>query len=63
MPLGVVSHIRRITDLTLAINTANAQLNAELDDAVVEARAAGLSWAVIGMALGTTRQAAQQRFG
>jgi hypothetical protein len=30
---------------------------------VAEARRAGHSWAVIGVALGTSRQAAQQRFG
>jgi hypothetical protein len=30
---------------------------------VGEARQQGLSWAAIGAALGTTRQAAQQRYG
>jgi hypothetical protein len=30
---------------------------------VAEARRAGHSWAVIGASLGTSRQAAQQRFG
>lgn len=39
------------------------QANAELRRVVAEARAVGESWTVIGMALGTTRQAAQQRFG
>jgi len=33
-----------------------------LDDAVAGARHAGHSWATIGRVLGTTRQAAQQRF-
>jgi hypothetical protein len=35
----------------------------ELRDAVAEARAAGDTWSMIGIALGTTRQAAFQRFG
>lgn len=35
----------------------------ELGRAVAQARAAGESWAAIGMALGISRQAAQQRFG
>lgn len=34
-----------------------------LRDAVRDARAAGDSWTIIGTALGTTRQAACQRFG
>lgn len=35
----------------------------ELRDAVAAAREAGDSWAIIGVALDTTRQAAYQRFG
>lgn len=35
----------------------------ELRDAVAEARAAGDTWSMIGIALGTSRQAAFQRFG
>jgi hypothetical protein len=35
----------------------------ELRDAVMAAREAGDSWTVIGAALDTSRQAAQQRFG
>lgn len=34
-----------------------------LHDAVRQARAAGDSWSVIGAALGTSRQAAHERFG
>jgi len=34
-----------------------------LIDAVTEARRRGDSWTAIAVALGTTRQAAQQRFG
>ena len=36
---------------------------AELDSAVQEARANGDSWAIIGTALGISKQAAQERFG
>lgn len=42
-------------------NLADAEQ--ELRDAVDAARQAGDSWTVIGAALDTTRQAAQQRFG
>lgn len=42
-------------------NLADAEQ--ELRDAVHAARQAGDSWTVIGAALDTTRQAAQQRFG
>ncbi|MDO5635421.1 MAG: hypothetical protein Q4G34_11220 [Micrococcus sp.] len=52
-------HFRRI----LAARTQLAAAERELRDAVDAARAAGDSWTVIGAALDTTRQAAQQRFG
>lgn len=42
-------------------NLADAER--DLRDAVRAARQAGDSWTVIGAALDTTRQAAQQRFG
>jgi uncharacterized NAD(P)/FAD-binding protein YdhS len=47
------------------ITAADEQLKAAaaLNRAVREARRAGLSWADVGDLLGTTRQAAQQRFG
>ena len=35
----------------------------ELEDAVVEAYRDGASWAMIGAALGTSRQNAHQRYG
>jgi hypothetical protein len=41
----------------------NAADEAELRAAVVAARAAGASWALIGLALGTGRQNAYRRFG
>ncbi|MDN5855518.1 MAG: hypothetical protein L0K86_22275 [Actinomycetia bacterium] len=42
---------------------ARVQAEAEIAEAVAEARQAGYSWAMIGGAVGTTGQAAQQRYG
>jgi hypothetical protein len=53
------SGIRRIIAATEAREAAEAELRA----AVAAARAAGDTWDAIGVALGTTRQAAYQRFG
>jgi hypothetical protein len=53
------------TDLTL-VKAANRELSmAELNlrHQVTVARRHGHSWAAIGLVLGITRQAAQQRFG
>ncbi|MDO5534483.1 MAG: hypothetical protein Q4F65_07520 [Propionibacteriaceae bacterium] len=58
-PARDAAHFRRI----LAARKAMADAEQELRDAVNEARRAGDSWAVIGAALDTTRQAAYQRFG
>ena len=52
-------HFRRI----IAARQKLAAAERELHEAVRSARAAGDSWTVIGAALDTTRQAAQQRFG
>lgn len=52
------SHMRRIIAAAEALEAAQT----ELRDAVDAAREAGDSWAVIGVALGISRQAAQQRF-
>lgn len=41
---------------------ARARSEQHLLDAVVAARAAGISWQVIGRILGTSAQAAQQRY-
>ena len=64
--LDVASHpardavpFRRI----LAAREDLADAERELRDAVRDAREAGDSWTIIGAALDTTRQAAQQRFG
>jgi hypothetical protein len=53
------SRIRRIIAAAEARNTAEKELRA----AVAAARAAGDTWDAIGVALGTSRQAAYQRFG
>jgi hypothetical protein len=42
---------------------ARARSEKQIVDAVVAARAAGLSWHKIGDILGTSAQAAQQRYG
>lgn len=42
---------------------ARARSEHQILDAVVGARAAGISWAKIGELLGTSAQAAQQRYG
>ena len=42
---------------------ARARGERQVLDAVVAARAAGISWARIGELLGTSAQAAQQRYG
>ena len=42
---------------------ARAHSERQLVDAVIAARAAGISWSKIGEILGTSAQAAQQRYG
>ena len=58
-PARDAAHFRRI----IAARRDLAAAEQELRDAVKAAREAGDSWTVIGAALDTTRQAAQQRFG
>lgn len=53
------SHFRRIIAARKGLDAAEQ----ELREAVAAAREAGDSWTVIGAALGTTKQAASQRFG
>jgi hypothetical protein len=53
------AHFRRILEARENLGAAEQ----ELRDAVRSARDAGDSWTLIGAALDTTRQAAQQRFG
>lgn len=50
---------RAIRSAMADVDTAEAALR----EAVRKARASGDSWAVIGAALGTSRQAAHERFG
>ncbi len=52
------SHFRRIIEAKNDLEGAERQLR----DAVAAARAAGDSWTVIGAAMGTSKQAAFQRF-
>jgi hypothetical protein len=52
------THFRRIIEARKNLDAAEE----ELRDAVASAREAGDSWTVIGAALGTTKQAASQRF-
>ncbi len=52
------SGFRRIIQARKGLEAAEQ----ELRDAVAEARASGDSWTVIGAAMGTTKQAAFQRF-
>jgi hypothetical protein len=52
------THFRRIIQAKQNVEAADR----ELRQAVAAARAAGDSWTVIGAALGTTKQAAFQRF-
>lgn len=58
-PARDAAHLRRIIQARAGIAAAEE----ELHSAVRAAREAGDSWTVIGAALDTTKQAAQQRFG
>ncbi|KRA29804.1 MULTISPECIES: hypothetical protein [unclassified Nocardioides] len=58
-PARDAQHFRRIIAARKGLQAAEDELRA----AVAAARAAGDTWTVIGAALGTTRQAAFQRFG
>ncbi|KLO26525.1 hypothetical protein ABW16_19465 [Mycolicibacter heraklionensis] len=57
-PARDATAFRRIVAAVEAVHQADA----ELVEAVRASRVAGDSWTVIAVALGTTRQAAQQRF-
>lgn len=52
------THFRRIIEAKNDLEASERQLR----DAVAAARAAGDSWTVVGAALGTSKQAAFQRF-
>lgn len=51
-----------LRDLFAAVE-ARTRAEAEVEARVAEARAAGLSWGLIGSALGISRQGAQKRYG
>jgi len=57
-PARDAKHFRAIIAASEAVNDAEQQLRA----AVQDARVAGDSWTMIGAALGVSKQAAQQRF-
>lgn len=65
-PARDARHLRAIgsalTDLE-GIEAQAEQGQQRLADAVARARAAGDSWAAIGMVLGTSRQAAHRKYG
>lgn len=62
-PAAHVAHDAKSFRRIIRAREQVAAAEQELRDAVSAARAAGDSWAVIGAALDTTRQAAFQRFG
>jgi hypothetical protein len=51
-----------LRDISLIVE-GRASQERELERAVVKARANGRSWAMIGLAMGVSRQAARDRFG
>jgi len=55
-------HLVAIDDVVTAAGTAQKALEG-LNAAVRTARREGMTWEQLGKVLGTTRQAAQQRFG
>lgn len=58
-----LSDYRAALDLLALIPGRRAALDAETAELVVAAQAAGASFGDIGRALGTTRQAARERYG
>jgi hypothetical protein len=60
--MTVMMALTPLEDVAAARDRAR-EVDAQLRDSVERARAAGRTWAEIGVVLGTTRQAAFQRFG
>jgi len=60
-PDATTAEISDLRAVTAAMNKV-AAAQAELEAAVLAARAQGRSWGVIAIALGTSRQAARQRY-
>jgi hypothetical protein len=61
-PLGESSKDHRFRESEIAI-PGRSRRQAELADAVAEARVHGHTWTQIATMLGTSRQAAQERYG
>lgn len=59
LPAADTSRLRRMAAAVRAVATSQA----ELADAVADAREHGHTWTQIAAMLGTTRQAAQERYG
>jgi hypothetical protein len=57
------SEQRAVLDRLTATAVALHEQQADLDEKVTAARANGVSWAAIGSALGTSGEAARQRWG
>jgi hypothetical protein len=60
-PDATTAEISDLRAVTAAMNKI-AAAQADLETAVIAARANGRSWGVIAIALGTSRQAARQRY-
>ena len=68
-----LDHVRQLLDhaeshpdavwALMALADAQEALTAEIGERVLVERAAGASWVRIGVALGLTKQGAQQRYG
>jgi len=54
--------MREVIELKITATEIARRLE-RLEERVVHLRAAGVSWSTIGLAVGTSRQAAQQRYG
>ena len=61
--LGEVTDAVHPALIAMGLADAAQRLEAKLHEAVDLCRARGLTWERIGLAIGVTRQAAQQRFG
>lgn len=59
-PWWSAEEVRSLVEELTAVRDSSA---AALELAVAEARRKGLSWAIVGRALGLSRQGAEQRYG
>ena len=63
LPQRLESDPAAYLDLVALTQRASAETDALLRSAIAAARTAGHSWTAVGLALGISKQAAQQRFG